>query len=56
MSIQGEIRLDNPVSRLLFNDWSGQRGLSYETNAWVQQFFAGKFETFAHLKTAMAQV
>jgi tetratricopeptide (TPR) repeat protein len=54
MSIQGEIRLDNPVSRLLFNDWSGQRGLSYETNAWVQQFFAGKFETFAHLKTAMA--
>lgn len=53
-SIQGEIRLDNPVARLLFNDWSSQRGLSYETNAWVQQFFAGKFETFAHLKTAMA--
>jgi len=53
LAIQSEIHLDNPVARMLFNDWSNQKGLSYETNAWVQQFFAGKFETFAHLKTAM---
>ena len=52
-SIQSEIHLDNPVARQLFNEWSNQKGLTYEVNAWVQQFLGGKFETFAHLKTAM---
>ncbi len=52
-AIQTTINLDNPVARQLFNDWSNQKGLSYEMNSWVQSFFSNKYETFAHLKTAM---
>lgn len=55
-AIQSAIQLDNPVARQLFNDWSSQKGLSYEVNTWVQQFFSGKFEAFSHLKTAMAPI
>lgn len=52
-AIQEEIKLENPVARQLFNDWSSQVGLSYEYSSWVKQFFNNHFETFAHLKTAM---
>ncbi len=51
--IQTAIRLENPVARQLFTEWSGLKGLGYEANAWIQKFFAGEFEAFAHLKTAM---
>jgi tetratricopeptide (TPR) repeat protein len=52
-AIQTAIHLDNPVARQLFTEWSVQKNLSYEANLWVQKFFAGEFEAFAHLKTAM---
>jgi tetratricopeptide (TPR) repeat protein len=53
-AIQEEIKLDNAVARQMFNDWSNQNGLSYEYNSWLKQFFSAHYETFAHLKTAMA--
>ncbi len=52
-SVQTAIRLDTPIARQLFTEWSSQKGLSYEANAWIQKFFAGEFESFAHLRSAM---
>ncbi len=52
-AVQTAIRLDTPVARQLFTEWSSQKGLSYEANAWIQKFFAGEYESFAHLRSAM---
>jgi len=53
VGIQNAIKLENAIARQLFTDWSSQQGLSYEANQWVQKFFAGDYENFAHLKSAM---
>ncbi len=51
--IQSAIKLENAIARQLFTDWSSQQGLNYEANQWIQKFFSGEYENFAHLKSAM---
>ncbi len=50
-----EISLNNAIARKLYLDWTTQKGLSYEMNSWVKQFFQGQYESFAHQKDAISK-